>query len=216
MLPCISLLLAACFSSLASAEGCVHPDIDKLLEPSKGSVVLENSDAAPRTPLSRMIGGLPEETHISHGDGTQILSPEFVVMPAGPPEGPKSSKIPLAKMPKEPEIIFETSLFTIFFDSNLHQLNDSEISTIARIIHQARQRPKKWIIVTGHADSSGSDSANLNLSRLRAESVATMLLRHKIAPDRICIEYRGEKNPLIETGNGIPKQLNRRVEVQFI
>lgn len=69
----------------------------------------------------------------------------------------------------------------------------------------------KVIQIEGHADATGSDDYNLNLSQLRARSVRAYLIeQHGIQPDRLPFVGKGEAKPFdpADPYNGV----NRRVE----
>lgn len=73
--------------------------------------------------------------------------------------------------------------------------------------------PNRSVIIEGHTDSVGSESANFQLSQRRADAVKTFLLNQGVAGNRIVATGKGEGSPVAdnETANG--RQLNRRVEV---
>lgn len=73
------------------------------------------------------------------------------------------------------------------------------------------------VAVVGHTDAKGSDDYNLELSRRRAEAVASFLKDHDIPGDRLRVEGRGEAEPVAEneidgTDNPDGRARNRRVE----
>lgn len=67
--------------------------------------------------------------------------------------------------------------------------------------------------VIGHTDSVGASSANDALSTRRAEVVRTLLIKQGISPERIHAAGRGEREPLIPTGDETAEEQNRRVEI---
>jgi outer membrane protein OmpA-like peptidoglycan-associated protein len=67
--------------------------------------------------------------------------------------------------------------------------------------------------VTGHADRSGSDSYNIDLSRRRAEAVAGMLASAGLPRASITTDARGEQQPRVPTADGVREPQNRRVEI---
>jgi outer membrane protein OmpA-like peptidoglycan-associated protein len=69
-------------------------------------------------------------------------------------------------------------------------------------------------VVAGHADSLGSESANYDLSRRRAESIATYLTTEKhIDPARVVTVAYGEKAPAADNKTEAGRAKNRRVEI---
>jgi OOP family OmpA-OmpF porin len=69
------------------------------------------------------------------------------------------------------------------------------------------------IVINGHADRSGPDKYNHELSLARSLSVWKILVAEGISPKRIAIQASGEQSPLVATDNGIREPLNRRAEV---
>ncbi len=69
------------------------------------------------------------------------------------------------------------------------------------------------IHVVGHTDTTGSDEHNLTLSEARAASVATYLSAQGVPSQRIRQEGRGEREPLIRTGDNVNEPRNRRVDI---
>ncbi len=72
------------------------------------------------------------------------------------------------------------------------------------------------IKIIGHTDSNGPDSYNVGLSERRAERVKKFLINAGVPLDKVVIEYRGEKDPASSNSTSSGKQLNRRVDFEFI
>jgi len=72
------------------------------------------------------------------------------------------------------------------------------------------------IVVEGHADGTGEDAHNRELSHRRAAAVRDVLITHGVAPDRIEIRAFGEGEPLVEELDGRALSLNRRVVVHLV
>ena len=69
------------------------------------------------------------------------------------------------------------------------------------------------IDIIGHADSSGADAYNLDLSRRRASSVAGYLVSRGVLADRLFVDGRGESQPIASNDTPAGKAQNRRVEI---
>ncbi len=69
------------------------------------------------------------------------------------------------------------------------------------------------VVINGHADRSGSDSYNMELSRKRAEFIRDELVSKGVAFTRISYFAFGESDPKIPTEDGIREPQNRRVEI---
>jgi outer membrane protein OmpA-like peptidoglycan-associated protein len=96
---------------------------------------------------------------------------------------------------------------------------DTTISPEARphlrkLVTLLKRRPNDEIIITGHADKTGSSLGNMKLSEKRAYALADWLVElQAIKPDRITAVGAGDLDPLINLNTDIP--LNRRVEVRI-
>lgn len=69
------------------------------------------------------------------------------------------------------------------------------------------------IEISGHTDSKGRRSANLNLSKDRAQSVLDYLGKNGLAADRMTSEGFGPDKPIASNDNADGRAKNRRVEV---
>jgi outer membrane protein OmpA-like peptidoglycan-associated protein len=67
--------------------------------------------------------------------------------------------------------------------------------------------------VIGFTDSQGSDDVNDPLSLARAQSVARYIQSKGVDADRIKVEGRGEKEPMVSNDQRYGRALNRRVEI---
>jgi outer membrane protein OmpA-like peptidoglycan-associated protein len=73
--------------------------------------------------------------------------------------------------------------------------------------------PNSNVTIIGHTDSTGSDAVNNPLSLNRAASVRDYLTSRKIASNRITIDGRGSREPLVANDTLANKAKNRRVEI---
>jgi len=69
------------------------------------------------------------------------------------------------------------------------------------------------LLLVGHTDGQGSDDYNLNLSRRRADAVASYLESQNISASRVETSGRGEAEPIASNDTDSGRQQNRRVEV---
>jgi len=72
------------------------------------------------------------------------------------------------------------------------------------------------LLITGHADNSGSDQNNLTLSRKRAEQVSRYIQIMGIDKTRIEIAALGSNDPLVAGNLSQNRLVNRRVTVELI
>jgi outer membrane protein OmpA-like peptidoglycan-associated protein len=73
--------------------------------------------------------------------------------------------------------------------------------------------PNSNVTIIGHTDSTGSDAVNNPLSLSRAASVRDYLSSRSVAVNRIAIEGRGSREPLVANDTAANKAKNRRVEI---
>ena len=75
----------------------------------------------------------------------------------------------------------------------------------------AREYAGVTIAVNGHTDSDGSDSANLTLSRNRADTVRQALVERGVPADQLVAQGFGETEPIAPNDTPENKAQNRRV-----
>jgi outer membrane protein OmpA-like peptidoglycan-associated protein len=110
--------------------------------------------------------------------------------------------------------------FNIYFGQEaIFGYADTTISPDARphlrkLVTLLKRRPNDHIIITGHADKTGSPVGNMKLSEKRAYALADWLVEAQaISADQITVVGAGDMDPLVNLSTDIP--LNRRVEVRI-
>ena len=69
------------------------------------------------------------------------------------------------------------------------------------------------VLLTAHADSSGSPAANRLIAQRRAEAVRDVLLRNHVPARLIRIRSLGETAPTVRTPANVREPANRRVDL---
>lgn len=106
--------------------------------------------------------------------------------------------------------------YIIFFDLNSDKLNKSAEEIISKIVdHTYSANPAK-IVISGHADLSGSNDFNMKLSHKRAESIARALKTSGISEDILDIRSYGENSPNILTKDEVTESKNRYAKIYFL
>ena len=104
--------------------------------------------------------------------------------------------------------------FYLYFITGTDELTEASKLEFARMLEELRSRPAPDIVVIGHTDRVGAPEANDELSLQRAERMKADLVAQGIAPaERIRAAGRGEREPVVETADGVDEPLNRRVEI---
>ena len=71
------------------------------------------------------------------------------------------------------------------------------------------------VVVIGHTDSSGSAAYNVRLSERRAKAVADALVGLGVNQSLMSVDWRGEAELAVATGDGIKEPLNRRTTINI-
>lgn len=104
------------------------------------------------------------------------------------------------------------------FASGRTELN-TELEPLVVAIATAMDQFRGSILVTGHSDNvpirSGRFSSNLELSQVRAVSVAERIAATLTDPSRVTAEGRGSLEPIADNGSASGRARNRRVEVSI-
>lgn len=104
----------------------------------------------------------------------------------------------------------------IYFDHDKSEIRPEHydyLNKMARIldgIHDLR------VEVIGHTDAVGTDEYNIGLSKRRAKAIKEYFKSQGIAPDKLEIDFKGERQPVDSNNTSDGKQRNRRVDFKFI
>ena len=115
-----------------------------------------------------------------------------------------------------PKEIKSFVLHNIYFATGkTHILSTSE-PALNELYRFLSIRPKQRIRIVGHTDNIGSDRSNQILSEGRCKEVRQEMIDRGIHPERIEIEGRGERDPIVPNTSEDNRQMNRRVEIVLI
>ena len=103
--------------------------------------------------------------------------------------------------------------FLLYFVMGSDELTEESKGELARMLEELRRRPSPDILVIGHTDRVGSEEDNDRLSLARAERVRANFVAQGIAAERIRAAGRGEREPVVQTADGVDEPRNRRVEI---
>ena len=131
----------------------------------------------------------------------------FETIPPPPPEfeetaSPEPAGTPASTGRQEPIDPQDQILFGL--DSA--EIPPSAHDVLDTVVEWLRADPMRQLILRGHADPSGPEAYNLDLSARRAEAVASYLLERGVARGQIAVTAKGEVNAMVEPAGG-----NRRV-----
>lgn len=114
----------------------------------------------------------------------------------------------LATLPKG------AAVFVVYFETNTEDLVPESQARFEQIRSELAQRPAPEVIVIGHTDRVDTVEYNDALSLKRAQRVRDLLVEAGIPASAIAVAGRGEREPAVQTADGVAEQRNRRVEIR--
>ena len=121
----------------------------------------------------------------------------------------------LVKM--RPLVKHDILIGTVYFESNRAVITEKTEEIFAKAIQYMRENPGVKIEVGGHTDNTGAEQMNLDLSRIRAESVREHILsQYGVNPEKVITKGYGEWVPVATNDTKKGRQKNRRVEIKII
>lgn len=130
---------------------------------------------------------------------------------AAPVQAPAPA--PVAKPAPAPAPAPEVRRFLVFFDWDKSAITADAKAILTQAAKYSKDTKVTRIEATGHADRSGTDKYNLALSKRRAEAVKAELVKLGIPAKLIDVKFKGEREPLVQTPDGVREPQNRRVEI---
>lgn len=104
----------------------------------------------------------------------------------------------------------------ITFATNSYEVVPNFREVLQSVSVVVNEFDKTLIEITGHTDSTGSDSYNMMLSERRADAVSDILVANKVKPARILAAGYGEDRPIADNSSEAGRQENRRVEIVLV
>lgn len=191
-----ALLAAAALGGCASKDNLVVvlPDA---AGPHVGTVVVYKPDGAQAAVLNKPYAA------VGSGAGSTDVKPVEVDQK----EVAQVFGAALAAQPIPPQ------RFTLYFESGSDALTPESRKAFEAVFTEIAKRKAAEIVVTGHTDTVDSVERNDALSRQRAEAVRQMLIARGLKPEDVVAVGRGERELLVQTGNGVNEPKNRRVVI---
>ncbi len=113
------------------------------------------------------------------------------------------------------EVVIHPANYALWFEFNDDHLTPSGRVVVADAVRDAQRSGAQRILVTGHADNAGTDGYNQDLSLRRAETVKQEMIRDGIDADRVVVDARGDRDPVVPTPAGVRDPENRRVVISW-
>ncbi|HHX8278464.1 OmpA family protein [Vibrio diabolicus] len=96
------------------------------------------------------------------------------------------------------------------------EINPKYMGHLAEAAYILRDHPNLTLVVTGHADITGSPDYNQKLAQARAEQVKRYLTVFGITSERVTTKSVGDSLPLYEGETPAVRLTNRRVSIEVI
>jgi OmpA-OmpF porin, OOP family len=152
--------------------------------------------------LAYNLGGGDRATDISAPMG---LPTPYATLPSKTAAPPKNA----------PTQVCNAGPYLVFFDWDKSVLSNAAKQSLDAAASQYAWCGNARILLSGHADRSGSTAYNIPLSQRRNAAVRYYLTTRGIADEAIASEAFGETTPRVATQDGVREPQNRRVEVNF-
>jgi outer membrane protein OmpA-like peptidoglycan-associated protein len=104
----------------------------------------------------------------------------------------------------------------VTFKTNSDDINASFYQVLNSVALVLKEFDKTVVDVAGHADSTGPDDKNMELSQRRAGSVSTYLSSQGINAQRLIAVGYGETRPIASNDTVEGRAQNRRVEITLL
>jgi len=104
----------------------------------------------------------------------------------------------------------------VTFQTNSADINSGFYPVLNSVAIVLKEFDKTVVDVAGHADSTGPDDKNMELSQRRAGSVSSYLVAQGINSQRLITTGYGETRPIASNDTADGRQQNRRVEITLV
>jgi len=118
-----------------------------------------------------------------------------------------------ANVKKEPRGTVITLSGGVLFASGKSILLPGAQTSLNQVGDALKENPEAKILVEGHTDSTGNESFNMELSRARAEAVASYLASRGLPKEQITSQGYGPSRPVADNASPEGRANNRRVEI---
>lgn len=180
-------------------KGC--PDTD-------GDSIVDKDDACPDIVGPAANKGCPWPD--TDGDGV-LDKDDNCINEAGPASNNGCPKIAEAEVAKLEELFK-----AVYFDSGLDSFTEETPAKLDEVAKIMVNYPTDKFMISGHADSTGSDERNLELSERRANAVKNYLVSKGVASANLSAKGFGEEKPIATNNTKAGRAQNRRVEVELM
>ena len=105
--------------------------------------------------------------------------------------------------------------FLLYFEFGSDRLKPESAALIPKVLETAQEREPSEISIIGHSDTKGDARYNYDLALDRAKVVEKHLKEAHVKLQGLLVTSHGENDPLVDTGDGVSEEKNRRVEIMI-
>lgn len=120
-------------------------------------------------------------------------------------EAPKGDEVEIIEIENRISILFP-------YGSSTKEANPQVDEYLDKLAERLK-KTNETVSITGHTDAVGTEEFNYDLALSRAKHIQSILVSKGIAPDRIQIASKGEKQPVASNDTEEGRRQNRRVEL---
>ena len=177
--------------------------LEKMLIDSDKDGVADYLDLEPNTVAGLMVDSKGRAVDLNNNGVPDELESYLTKTYANKSDAPVSDKESITNL-------VNGGYVAAYFDFNKSTPTDSSMDGINFVLNYLRNNPSASVEITGYADEIGNASYNEKLASERANSVKNILLKAKIAPERINV-VSGGVDASVDKDSALARKLVRRV-----
>ena len=112
--------------------------------------------------------------------------------------------------------VLQRALEGVYFETGKAVLKSESYPALDEVVKVMEEDPRYILKISGHTDNVGSDTANMKLSKDRAQAVEQYLESKGLDAKRFRVEGFGATRPVASNSTDAGKAQNRRVEFSII
>lgn len=101
----------------------------------------------------------------------------------------------------------------LYFEAGTDRLTPDSQAALPAVRDLIRARPVPGVEIAGHTDRVGAPAVNDRLAFRRAQIIRDQILELGVPPRLVRVDSFGERDPVVQTADGVDEPRNRRVEI---
>lgn len=166
-----------------------------------------------RTVSTAEAADVTDDAPASGSDIVEETLPESAPVARASGSPATSSPAPAAS---ESEAAIPAEALRVYFQHNSNELTPEAYAVLEQTARILEKDPDVAVRIRGYTDASGNYGYNVKISEFRANIVKTYLVGKGIGDARASTFGMGPANPIADNETLEGRQLNRRVEIEFI